>query len=176
MGLGILLFEIGILIGLAGLFITMKKIGYAKLTKKFLILLLVVFLIEFLVQPLWTTSNLDNWAYIFKNASWVIFILWANLLFLSMIIVDEFGKIREEKKRFLLYVFSASLFRIVFEWILFRSRIRTPNQILANMFGGIIIKGLEMPFALIPVTVIIYIFVVVLYKYLSEFLFKNFTL
>jgi len=171
----IIFFEVAVLVVLLGTYFSMTRIGYDKVVKKMLIMIIVIFIIEILTMPFWSNSKLDSWTYIYKDVSWILTVLWTDISFISIILVDRIWGRRHEKERFWSYFLIIGAFRFILEWVLTLAKIRTYNTSLTEIFNGTVIPVLELPFSLVIVSIIIGIFTITFYKYTSEFLFKHMT-
>lgn len=76
------------------------------LWKKFTITFVGVLLFEYFTQALWFNKNLESWAYLYLDVSWIITLGWTFIILASIAIIDSFCNKYSEKKR---YVFSILL-------------------------------------------------------------------
>ncbi len=168
----ILILELAVILVAIGIFFVMKKFGYTKVGKKFLVMLFVVFLFEVVSEKLFANVNLSNWAYIYGDVSWAIILLWADILFISITSADRILRRTHERVRFFSYFIISSILRLAIEAALVKTGNRNYSETLTQSFNGFSLPFAEISLGVVVVVIITVIFSITFYKYVSEFLFR----
>jgi len=163
-----LILEIIIILIAIGLYFGLKKLNYENLGKKFIILFIAVFLFELMSAPMWRNYNLNTWAYVFHDVSWIITLGWVNLFFITFIIVDKWKANSPEKNKFWWYLLILTIISVPIESFLLKLGIRGYSPILTGTFSGLTIPLTLVPIEIIPTVPIIGALVIGFYKYFSE--------
>jgi hypothetical protein len=99
----IIFFEVFIFVmAIASLLILSKFTN--KILLRFAIVTIGVFIFEFFTAPMWHNYHLGNWAYVYRDVSWVLTVGWATIILVPVVLIDRFLKSIPEWKKFLLYL------------------------------------------------------------------------
>lgn len=116
-------FEVGvILLTLLTLFILNKSNSHTM--RRFGLAVIGVFLFEYFTHPLWINQNLQSWAYLYLDVSWVITLCWVNLIMISMAIVEYMLPKLSELKKFVSLLGLITIGGLYLEWFFLRLDIR----------------------------------------------------
>ncbi len=95
------LFELSV-ISLSIIFLLILKKLDKDILRKFGIVFIAVLLFEYFTQALWLNVNLERWAYLYLDVSWIITLGWATIIVVSMAIINLYFPRYSERSRFLL--------------------------------------------------------------------------
>lgn len=167
MGIGVLLYELGIIATIIAIWFFMTKKGYKNVTRKLIILFIGVLLFEIISEPMWLNTGFDSWAYIYRDITWVLTLGWVNVFILAILFVDYFYKTPEKKKFFLYLLFIIALV-IPAEAIMVSVGIRGYAEFLLEaMRSGLIIPVLYLPIEAIYAVPIFCSLILSFYKYIN---------
>ena len=168
MGIGVLLYELGIIITTIAIWFFMTKKGYKNVSRKFIILFLGVLLFEIISEPMWLNSGFDSWAYIYGDVTWVLTLGWVNAFMLAILAVDYFYRDSSVKKKFFLYLLFISVLVIPVEAIMISAGLRGyADFLLETMRSGIIFPVLYLPVESIYAVPIFCSLILSFYKYVN---------
>lgn len=165
---GILIFEIAIVLLSVGLWYYMKRNGHKNILKKFLILFIGVLLFEIMSEPMWRNINLNSWAYVYHDISWIITLGWLNIFMISMLLVDHFFSSYSEGKKFWLNLLFVTIITTPIEVALLATGLRDYDPILTSTMTGISIPFTSAPLEIIMVIPIIAALIIPFYKVMLE--------
>lgn len=113
--------------------------------KIFLITATGVLLFQYYTQAIWIVNGLESWAYIYLDVSWIMTLLWSNIIICSLFIVDKSKPKLSEIKKFFLSVGVIFIFVIIIERVFIELGIRSYSQAVLDLleistplFGGFI--------------------------------------
>jgi len=92
--------------------------------RRFIVISIGVLLFEYFTQALWFNKNLESWAYLYLDVSWILTIGWATIILVSMTIIEYYQKKSSELKKFILTDLLVSVIAFFAEWIVLRLGIR----------------------------------------------------
>tara|TARA_Y100000034_G_scaffold77860_1_gene93600 strand:+ start:2196 stop:2720 length:525 start_codon:yes stop_codon:yes gene_type:complete len=168
MGLGILFYELSIIIITIVLWFYMRKKGYSHVTRKFIILFLGVLLFEIISEPMWLNIGFDSWAYIYGDITWVLTLGWVNTFMIAILAVDYFFREASEKKKFFLYLLFISALVIPAEAFMISLGVRGYAEfLLETMRSGVVIPVLYLPIEAIYAVPIFCSLILSFYKYIN---------
>lgn len=121
--------------------------------KVFLITAIGVLLFEYFTQALWFNQNLENWAYLYLDVSWIMTLLWTNVILFSIFVVESLKPKAREVKKFFMSIGIITLFVLIIEWILIRTNIRGYPQVILDLY-----ESLPRLFGIVPLKELIYVF------------------
>ena len=122
-------------------------------SKVFLITAIGVLLFEYFTQALWFNQNLETWAYLYLDVSWIMTLLWTDVILFSMFLVEGLRSKASEVKKFFMNIGVITIFVVIIEWILIRANIRGyPEEILK------LYESLPRLFGIVPLKELIYVF------------------
>ena len=81
------IFEISVILIVLSFILILRKID-KNILRKFGIIFIAVLLFEYFTQAMWLNVNLERWAYLYLDVSWVITIGWTGIIIVSMAIID----------------------------------------------------------------------------------------
>jgi hypothetical protein len=148
--LGILIFEISIVLISGLLLITMQK-SNPKILRRYFIIIIGVLIFEIFTNSLWHNNNLGSITYIYRDVSWIITLGWAIILLFSIEITDYLYKAKKEHIRFFIYLIFSVILGVFGETLVHILGIRSysPEAIL-------ILSGINIPFTPVPIEAIYY--------------------
>jgi hypothetical protein len=101
--LGILMFELLIIAGVAAVFLILPKLQ-SKIGWRFLIMAIAILIFELFTAPMWQNLKMGWWAYIYRDVSWILTLGWTSLILSIVVFVDHFAKSLHLWKRFFIYM------------------------------------------------------------------------
>ena len=166
--IGILFFELFIIVFTIGLFFYLKRVSYKNTLRKFVIMFFGVLLFEVMSEPMWKNYLLDSWAYLYRDVSWLITIGWVDIFLVSMMLVDNYYQKLNEKKKFWIYLLFVTVITSVIEVMLLKVGIRGYAPILKSKMSGLAIPFTKAPIEIIPTVPIIAALVISFYNYINH--------
>jgi len=166
--MNILLFEALVVIVTIAILAIMKSSGQKDVMKKFGLMLIAVFLFQIMSEPMWVNSNLDSWAYLYGNVSWILTFGWASIFFLTFLIVDKGFKKMHEKNKFWLYLLVATIITVPAESLILKLGIRSYATLLSSTFSGLMIPLTQVPIEVLFAVPMISALIIPFYKYISS--------
>lgn len=163
--MNILVFELLVILITLVILAYMKSSGQKDVMKKFGIMLIAVFLFQIMSEPMWINKNMNSWAYLYGNVSWVLTFGWISIFFLTFLIVDGTFKKMAEKGKFWLYLIIATILTIPSEMLILKIGIRTYADILTTTFSGLTIFG-AVPIEVVFAVPLISALIIPFYKYI----------
>jgi len=121
--------------------------------KVYLITAVGVLLFEYYTQALWFNQNLEKWAYLYLDVSWIMTLLWTNVILLSIFIIESWRPKYSEVKKFFMSIGLITIFVMAIEWVLIRTNIRGYPQVILDMY-----ESLPRLFGIVPLKELIYVF------------------
>ncbi len=121
--------------------------------KVYLITAVGVLLFEYYTQALWFNQNLEKWAYLYLDISWIMTLMWTDVILLSIFIVESLRPKYSEVKKFFMSIGVITLFVLPIEWILIRTNIRGYPQVILDLY-----ESLPRLFGIVPLKELIYVF------------------
>ena len=144
------LFEISVILMCLAFLLILRKIDQHTI-RKFILICVAVYLFEFFTTSMWLNLNLERWAYLYRDTSWVLTIGWATIIIVSMKIIDLYFNKESEFERFLFYLVPITFIGIVAEASFIYLGIRKyPMEIVQTLSGKTI-------FGLVPIEALYYI-------------------
>ncbi|MDO8460675.1 MAG: hypothetical protein Q7S74_06200 [Nanoarchaeota archaeon] len=150
------------------LYFIMQKIGYKKVWKKYLFMILAILLFMIMSEPMYRNPGLDSWAYIYRDVPWTVVLGWADIFFASIIITDKLWPKRSEKVKFWLYLIIVTIITVPIESVLLSTGLRTYVTDLTKTFSGILIPLTNVPIEVLVAVPIIATLIISFYKFLGE--------
>lgn len=134
------LFELGVItISLA--FLVILNRFDSRIWKKFAITFIGVLLFEYFTQAMWLNLNLEKWAYLYLDVSWVITIGWTTIILVSISIIDMYFPKDTERERFFLYFIPITIIGIIAEAVVLGLGIRQYPPEVIQILSGFKILG-----------------------------------
>jgi len=121
--------------------------------KVYLITAIGVLLFEYYTQALWFNQNLERWAYLYLDVSWIMTLMWTDVILFSIFFVESLKPKFSEVKKFFMSIGIITLFVLVIEWILIRTNIRGYPEIILELY-----ESLPRLFGIVPLKELIYVF------------------
>lgn len=164
---GILFLELFIIVFSIWLYNYMTRKGYKHVGRKLAILFVGVLLFEIISEPMWLNLGFDQWAYIYRDITWILTLGWMDLFMVTFILVDfAFPKLLE-KKKFWMYALIIEAITVPIEMALLQTGVRQYAPVLRATFSGFLI-----PFTIVPIEAIYAIplftsLIIAFYKYVN---------
>ncbi len=121
--------------------------------KVFIITAIGILLFEYYTQALWFNQNLEKWAYLYLDISWIMTLLWTNVILFSIFIVETLKSKSSEVKKFFMSIGIITIFVLAIEWILIRTNIRGYPQVILDLY-----EKTPRLFGIVPLRELVYIF------------------
>jgi hypothetical protein len=121
--------------------------------KVYLITAIGVLLFEYFTQALWFNQNLESWAYLYLDVSWIMTLMWTDVILFSIFVVESMKPKFTEIKKFFSIIGIITLFVLVIEWVLIRTNIRGYPQVILDLY-----ESLPRLFGIVPLKELIYVF------------------
>ena len=166
--MNILLFEALVVIVTIGILAYMKYSGQKNVMKRFGLMLVAVFLFQIMSEPMWVNNNLDSWAYLYGNVSWVLTFGWVSIFFITFLLVDKGFKKMHEKNKFWLYLLVATIITVPAESLILKLGIRSYADVLSSTFSGLMIPLTQVPIEVLFAVPIISALIIPFYEYISS--------
>jgi len=167
--MNILLFELFVVLATFGLLVYIKKKGHKEVMKKFGLMLVAVFLFQIMSEPMWVNNELDSWAYLYGNVSWVLAFGWASIFLLTFLIVDSKFRKLPDGKKFWLYLLVVTIITVLAEALILKLGIRSYTTVLSSTFSGLVIPMTQVPLEVVLAVPIISALVIPFYKYFIDY-------
>lgn len=169
MSVGILILEIGVVVIAIGIYFAMVKMGYKKVWKHFLFMLLAILLFMMMSEPMYRNPDLDSWAYLYRDVAWTVILGWTDIFLISIILVNKFTKQYEEKIRFWFYLIAVTVVTVIVESVLLLTSIREYSPILTDTFSGSVIPFTTVPIEVVMAIPILTALIIGFYKYFLDY-------
>jgi hypothetical protein len=137
-------FELGVILLTILILVILKK-SNEKIYKRFGLAVLAIFLFEYFTHPLWINSNLQPWAYLYLDVSWIITLCWADLILVSMAIGEYMMPKAKEWKQFLSTLALITVSGLYLEWLFLRLGIRQYPDVIKGYLASSIRIGNVVP-------------------------------
>jgi len=144
-------FEVGVILLTILILVVLRK-SNDKIYRRFGLAVLAVFLFEYFTNPLWVNANLQPWAYLYLDVSWIITLCWADLILVSMAIGEYMLPKSKEWKRFLSTMGLITFLGLYLEWLFLRLGIRQYPEVIKEYLAATFRIG-----NVVPVIEILYI-------------------
>jgi hypothetical protein len=167
--LNTIIFELAVIAGTILAFFLLSKFK-KNFLKHYFVVMIGVAIFEIFTAPMWHNSHLGNWAYIYKDVSWVLNIGWSSLILSVVIFTDSFFKKISAWKRFFVYLVILTPVIFLLETLVTNIGIRTYSPEVLHALSGISLIGTPIEgFYYFPVFIAL---VIGFYKYWSFMLDK----
>lgn len=90
---------------------------------------------------MWLNLNLEPWAYLYLDVSWVLTLGWTSLFIVPMVIIDLYYK-NHEKIKFILTILTVSFATFIAEASVVYLGIREYSQDIKNTLSGNLLLGI----------------------------------
>lgn len=164
--LPIIFFEAFIIVGVALSLLFLLKIE-KRILARFFIVSMGIFIFEFFTHPLWWNYKMGNWAYVYRDVSWLLTIGWAALILVPTIVIDKYLKGLKEWKKFLITLISITLLGLIGETAVVNLGIRSYSPEAQEVIAGLYIPFLNIPWAAFYYIPVFMALIVSFYKYWS---------
>ena len=144
------LFELGVIVICLAFLTLLKKLD-SHILRKFGITFIAILLFEYFTQPLWLNVNLERWAYLYLDVSWIITLGWTTIILVSMTIIDIYFPKDSELERFLFYFIPITIIGIIAEASVLYLGIRKYPQAVLETLSGKTLLGI------VPIEALYYI-------------------
>jgi FlaA1/EpsC-like NDP-sugar epimerase len=121
--------------------------------KVYLITAIGVLLFEYYTQALWFNQHLEKWAYLYLDVSWIMTLMWTNVILFSIFVVETWKPKYSEIKKFFMSIGIITIFVLCIEWILIRVDIRGYPPVINQLY-----ESLPRLFGIVPLKELIYVF------------------
>lgn len=109
-----------------------------------------ILLFEYFTQALWLNKNLESWAYLYLDVSWIITLGWTTIIVVARELSALYLSKSDEKIRLLSALVIITVVGLFAEWVVLKLGIREYSSSVLNTVSGIKI-------GLVPVEAIYYI-------------------
>ena len=132
----IIAFEIFVIISTIILLFLLLRIE-KKVLLKYLVVLAGVFIFEFFTMPMWNNYHMGDWAYVYRDVSWILTLGWSSLIFGSIKVVDHYLPNSANRIRLGLYLLVLLFLVWAFESIVITIGIRSYSPEVQAVFTGL---------------------------------------
>lgn len=139
-----MIFEISIVL-LTGVFLLILNKIDNNTMRRFGLAFTAVLLFEYFTQALWINKNLESWAYLYLDISWVLTIGWAGIITVCMQVVEMYFKKANELSRFGYSVLFIGIVGFFAEWIVVGLGIRAYPPAVQEVLSGILLGYGKVP-------------------------------
>lgn len=138
-----------------------------KIFTKFGVMMIGIFIFEFFTHPMWMNYKLGEWAYVYRDVSWILTVGWSMIFLTSVFLIDQYLPKVAEWKRFFLYIISITILGVLGESLMISLGVRSYSPevqaVIANRYT---------PLMNVPMTLFYYVpifgaLVIGFYKYWS---------
>jgi len=164
--IAIITFEVFIfVIAILSLFFLSKVTN--RILLRFAIIAIGVFIFEFFTGPMWHNYRLGEWAYVYRDVSWVLTIGWSTIIIVPVVLVDKFLAAKKEWLKFLLYLLFVFIIALWGEKAVVELGIRSYSQESLEVIGNRFIPFLDIPLGSLYYIPVFMTLVIGFYKYWS---------
>jgi hypothetical protein len=128
-------FEVGVIL-LTLLILAVLRKSNDKIYRRFGLAVLAVLLFEYFTHPLWINANLQPWAYIYLDVSWIITLCWVDLILVSMAIGEHMLPKAKEWKKFIFTMVLITISGLYLEWLFLRLGIREYPEVIQEYLAA----------------------------------------
>ena len=158
----ILLFEAFIGIGVIACFLILPRIK-DQIFQRFFIIAIAVLIFELFTAPMWHNHRMGDWAYLYRDVSWILTLGWTALILSVVVITDNLLADWKEWKRFFVYQGVLTLLVCFLEAIVVNIGIRSyAPEVLQSLSGVFVAK---VPIEVLYYTPVFMGLVISFYKY-----------
>ena len=162
----IIFFEIAVLV-LAIFFLFHLSTYTKKIFLKFIIISIGIFIFEFVTHPLWYNFNMGEWAYVYRDVSWILTVGWALIILVPVTYVDYYFPKLVAWKKFGLYLGLTLFFGLFGETMVYKLGIRSYSPETHGLINGLYIPILGIPWGSLYYIPVFMSLVIGFYKYWS---------
>jgi hypothetical protein len=162
----IIFFEIAVLV-LAIFFIFYLSRYTKKILLKFFIIAIGIFIFEFITHPLWYNFKMGEWAYVYRDVSWLLTIGWATIILTTTVVIDHLLPKVRAYKRFFLYLLATLIIGLIGETVVMQLGIRSYSPETHQLIGNLYIPLLGIPWGSLYYIPVFMALVIGFYKYWS---------
>lgn len=127
-----MIFEVAVLVLSAVFLLLLYKLD-RRILGSYILIFIGVLLFEYFTQALWNNVNLEWWAYLYLDVSWIIALGWSTIILVSIKVVDMYY---EHKLPFLWKAVMASIIGIAAEMVVVGLGIRTYSHAVTRVASG----------------------------------------
>ena len=158
----ILMFEGFIGLGVIACFLVLPKIR-DKVLQRFFIVTIAVLIFELFTAPMWHNRRMGDWAYLYRDVSWILTLGWTALILSVVVITDKLLSDWKEWKRFFVYLGVLTIAVCILEAIVVNIGIRSyAPEVLASLSS---IFVFNVPIEVLYYTPVFMGLVICFYKY-----------
>ena len=139
-----MIFEISILILVSVFLLILNKLD-ARVFRRFGFAFIGVLLFQYFTQALWLNVNLEPWAYLYLDVSWILTVGWAGILVVCMGVIELYFPKLSEGKKYLLSVISIGIVGFFAEWVVVGLGIRAYPPAVMEGLSGILLGYGKVP-------------------------------
>jgi hypothetical protein len=165
-----MIFEIGVILISLVLLLFMYQLD-KKIFKIYGLIFIGVLLFEYFTQALWLNKNLESWAYIYLDVSWVITLGWSTIIVTSKKLIETYFPSWKSHTKFIGSLISITIIGYFAEATVVGLGIREYSTAVLNVASGVNL-------GLVPIETLYYIpvfvtLVMAFASYWQSLLFKN---
>ena len=139
-----MIFELSILI-LIGVFLLILNKLDSKVFRRFGLAFVAVLLFQYFTQALWLNLNLEPWAYLYLDVSWILTVGWAGIIVVCLQLIELYFPNLSEKARYALSVVSIGIVGFFAEWVVVGLGIRDYPDAVKEGLSGILLGYGKVP-------------------------------
>lgn len=139
-----MIFELSVLFIVACLLVIQYKLDN-KTFRRFFFAFVAVYLFQYFTQALWLNQNLEPWAYLYLDVSWILTVGWAGIIVTSMKLIDLYFPRLPEGVRYIFQVIIIGLIGFLAEWVVVGLGIRHYPSAVREIFSGVMLGYGKVP-------------------------------
>lgn len=140
----IIVFEIVTIIASAAMVFFLSKFK-SKILVRFGVVAIGVLIFEMFTAPMWHNIKLGEWAYLYKDVSWILTIGWSAMILSVVVLTDHYLHKFSQPRRFGIYLIALTLIVLVAEYVVQQLGVRQYSEevkaaLVGVYFGGVPIE------------------------------------
>lgn len=139
-----MIFELAVVVLVGVLLLILYKVD-AKVLRRFGLTFIAVLLFEYFTQALWLNKNLEPWAYLYLDVSWVLTVGWAGMIVVCMKPIEMYLPRLNERFRYVVSVLLIGGVGFFAEWVVVGLGIRDYPQAVRETLSGIMLGYGKVP-------------------------------
>ena len=134
-------FELLVIVATLVIFFFLRK-SQTNLIRNYIITIIAVLIFEYLTSDLFVNTGLEFWAYLYKDVSWIITLGWANIIIVSIAIIDKVFQKISEGKRFAVQLIFITIVGLLAEMYVRFLGIREYTELAQKSLSGVMIGNI----------------------------------
>ncbi len=136
----IIIFEIVAIIASATMIFFLSKLK-SKILIRFGTVAIGVLIFEMFTAPMWHNIKLGEWAYLYKDVSWILTVGWSAMILSVVVLTDHYLRRLSQPVRFGVYLIALTLIVLVAEYVVQQLGIRQYSEEVKAALVGVYIGG-----------------------------------